>query len=102
MPSPEKLNQDFRKYIQQPPLQWDLMEGALLIARQEYPDLNPQPYLSRVREMAGEVSRRMASCRSREEKLEKLNGFFFSEMGFGPNREDYYDPRNSYLPDLLD
>src|SRR6185369_3558119 len=98
----EKLDADFKKYIQQPPLKWGLSEGALLIARQEYPDLVPEKYLALVREMTREAAGILASIPTPEGKLEGMNRLFYGVWGFKGNEEDYYDPRNSYLPDVLD
>ena len=90
------------KYILQPLLDWDLLEGAMLIAQQEYPKLKPGKYLTDVREMTRELGERMNGASTREEKLDRYNRFFFEEMGFKGNREEYYDPRNSYVPDVME
>jgi regulator of sirC expression with transglutaminase-like and TPR domain len=97
-----KTNDDFMKYLHQPLPDWDLLEGALLIARQEYPKLKSEKYLSAIREMTRELGEHLDGASSREEKLERYNQFFFEEMGFKGNREDYYDPRNSYVSDVME
>jgi regulator of sirC expression with transglutaminase-like and TPR domain len=98
----ESLDNEFKKYTQQPSHQWGLSEGALLIARQEYPELVPEKYLALIRTMAREAVELLAGVSTREEKLAEINRLFYGEWGFKGNEEDYYDPRNSYLSDVLE
>ena len=79
-----------------------LAEGALLIAVEEYPDLDVDAYLRRVEEMGDVLRRRLRSDISTSEALFALNRYVFDELGFSGNAEDYYDPRNSYLNDVID
>lgn len=80
----------------------NLALGALLIAREANPKLDPQTYLSRLDQMAGVLEPRVIQVDSRAERLSVLGGFLFEELGFRGNRENYYDPRNSYLSDVMD
>jgi regulator of sirC expression with transglutaminase-like and TPR domain len=80
----------------------DLAWAALLIAREEYPELDLRLYLDRLDEMAGAVRRRLAAGRSAEEAIAALNGYLFEQEGFHGNEKDYYDPRNSFLNEVLD
>ncbi len=98
----EKTNQDFLNFLHQPETQWDLIKGTLLIARQQYSELDEQKYLAIADKMAKEAARLLASCATKQEKIDRLNRYFFDEMGFHGNQEDYYDLRNSYLSDVLD
>ena len=79
-----------------------LAEGALLIATAEYEDLNVDAYLTRIDEMGAELRRRLRSDISTTEALIALNRYVFDELGFSGNSEDYYDPRNSFLNDVID
>jgi regulator of sirC expression with transglutaminase-like and TPR domain len=86
----------------------DLAEAALLVARIEYPDLDPGPYLERLDAMGdaarqaiekhaeGSADKSPASC------VRALNQYLFDELGFEGNRRRYEDPRNSCLNEVLE
>lgn len=78
----------------------DLAEAALWIARDEYPRLDIEAYLSQLDGLAHEGRRYLG--RTLESKVAGLSLFLFREMGFRGNHEHYYDPRNSYLNDVMD
>lgn len=80
----------------------DLAEAALLIARQEYPALDVPRYLMRLDEMGAELRERLLEEPRPERAVMALNRYLFQEQGFHGNTEEYYDPRNSYLNDVLD
>jgi len=79
-----------------------LAEGALLIAAEEYSDLDVDGYLGRIEEMAATLRRRLRSDISPTEALIALNRYVFDELGFSGNAGDYYDPRNSFLNEVID
>ena len=78
----------------------DPVEGALLVAQLEYPDLDRAVYRRQLETMRGEAAefRRGDTL----DRITGLNQLFFERWGFRGNREDYYDPRNSCLNDVLD
>lgn len=80
----------------------DLALGALLIAAEEYPQLNPEPYLRRLDLLAERVRDRLADETAPLLVLQELSRVLFEEEGFRGNSEAYYDPRNSFLNDVLD
>jgi regulator of sirC expression with transglutaminase-like and TPR domain len=80
----------------------NLAEAALLIAAEEYPGLDVDAYLSRIDGMAATLRQRIRADISAAEKIILLNRFLFDELGFRGNSGNYYDPRNSYLNDVLD
>ena len=80
----------------------DLAEGALLIAADEYRGLDVRRYLARLEEMGTALKRRLRSDISATEALIALNRYVFDELGFSGNSDDYYDPRNSFLNDVID
>jgi regulator of sirC expression with transglutaminase-like and TPR domain len=80
----------------------DLAEAALLIAKSAYPDLDVGRYLARIEELARDIRARVPEDSTEAELISALNRFLFEEQGFGPNVDDYYDPRNSYLNEVLD
>lgn len=92
----------FFALIQGPDEQIDLVRCALLIARDAYPLLDVESYAARVGLMAAELGPRCAGC-SALERLQHLNHYLFEEQGFrGSPQEQYYDPRNSYLNEVLE
>ena len=80
----------------------DLLRAALTIARTEYPDLDFEGYGARIEELARRVKRLVPDLGDPSESIAALNRVLFEEEGFRGNREDYYDPRNSFLSDVLD
>ena len=79
------------------PLVW----ASLVIARDEYPDLDLQAYES-VAADYGKRARTFIPSENPLQAMRGLNDFMFEELGFEGNQADYYDPRNSYLNDVLD
>ncbi len=78
----------------------DLIRAALAIARTEYPALQIEEYASRVEGLARRVAAEVSD--SQQHTLGSLNRVLFDEAKLRGNREDYYDPRNSFLNDVLD
>lgn len=79
-----------------------LAEAALVIAQDEYPDLDVASYLRRLDAMADEVRRRLFRGAAAGDVILALNQYLFEEEGFSGNTLDYYDPRNSFLNDVLE
>src|ERR1017187_1756673 len=79
-----------------------LAAAALAMARMEYPELNADPYLARLDEMAEQVRIGLRKNPTARESIALLNQVLFKEEGLRGNREDFYDPRNSFLNDGLD
>ena len=78
-----------------------LFEAATAIAQDEYPDLDVQQVLGGVDQMLARVRRRCAADAGPLQRLRTLNQFFFRDMGFGGNVNNYYDPDNSFLNAVL-
>ena len=81
--------------------QLPLLEAAAAIAQDEYPELDVQQVLGDVDQLLARVKRRCAHTADPLQRLRLLNHFFFRDMGFGGNVNNYYDPDNSYLHVLL-
>ncbi len=81
---------------------FDLAEACLLIAQDAYPELDIAQYLARIDALAATVRRRVAGDAFAEQKVVALNRHLFKELGFHGNTDDYYDPRNSYLNQVLE
>ena len=79
----------------------DLIRAALVIARTQYPDLEIEMYATRVEQLARRVAALVPQPEPRIARA-ALNHVLFDGMNLRGNREDYYDPRNSFLNDVLD
>jgi regulator of sirC expression with transglutaminase-like and TPR domain len=80
----------------------NLAEAALLIAAEEYRDLDVAAYLARFDSMAETLKLRLRPDISPADTILMLNRFLYEEQGFSGNAADYYDPRNSFLNEVLD
>jgi regulator of sirC expression with transglutaminase-like and TPR domain len=78
----------------------DLIRAALVIARTEYPSLEIEEYASHVEGLARRVAAQASD--SQESTIAALNRVLFDEAKLRGNSDDYYDPRNSFLNDVLD
>jgi regulator of sirC expression with transglutaminase-like and TPR domain len=92
----------FAQLVSRPEAAIDLAEAALLIAKEEYPDLEVAHYLSRLDIMAAEVRARTGDGEDPHRLIASLSDYLFREQGFRGNTDNYYDPRNSFLSDVLD
>jgi len=78
-----------------------LFEAALAIAQDADPQLDLAATQAEVDILAATLQRRLAADASSIQKLRMLNHFFYHELGFAGNVNDYYDPDNSYLHRVL-
>jgi regulator of sirC expression with transglutaminase-like and TPR domain len=98
----ETMSERLRQIVSGPDEDISLAEAALLIAGHGYPDLNVAAYLSRIEELAYMLRLRIDEGDSIPERISELNQFLFGDLRFAPNSEDYYDPRNSFLNEVLE
>jgi regulator of sirC expression with transglutaminase-like and TPR domain len=96
---PPKTWQDV---IDAPREQLNLAAAALVIAGDEYRQLDIAAYLHRIDELAATLRKRLRADIAPAEKLGLLNHYLFTELGFAGNTDDYYDPRNSYLNEVIE
>jgi regulator of sirC expression with transglutaminase-like and TPR domain len=96
------LYQDFRQAVGRPEDKIDLGRAALTIAIADYSDLDISGYLSRIDELAARVRARLGADPNVYRSIAVLNGVLFQEYGLRGNRENYFDPRNSFLNEVLD
>ena len=74
-----------------------LLEAAVSLAQDEYPELDVEQVLGEVDQLLARLKRRLPPDASALQKLRVLNQFFFRDLNFGGNVNDYYDPDNSFL-----
>jgi regulator of sirC expression with transglutaminase-like and TPR domain len=80
----------------------DLARAALLIASEEYPGLDSLRYIAKLEVMAAAVRGAVTTTDDPTLKIRYLSAYLFGERGFRGNAEAYYDPRNSFLNDVVD
>jgi regulator of sirC expression with transglutaminase-like and TPR domain len=80
----------------------ELAKAALLFAKVEYPDLDIDQYLRKMDLTAEKIKRRIRDNTDPKFLIREINKYIFEEEGFRGNEHDYYDPRNSFLNDVLD
>jgi len=81
---------------------FDLEQGAWLLAQTHYPDINVEAYAALLDNFAGELRQRIAPYTRAHPLLTHLNEYVFGQLGFTGNEGNYYDPDNSYLNRVLD
>ncbi|HEX6693656.1 MAG TPA: transglutaminase-like domain-containing protein [Longimicrobiales bacterium] len=101
-PAPASARERFAEAVARPEPEIDLASAALLIAAEEYPQLTPEPYLQRLDVLAERVRDRLADENAPLIVLQELSRVLFEEEHFRGNAGNYYDPRNSFLNDVLD
>jgi regulator of sirC expression with transglutaminase-like and TPR domain len=82
--------------------QIDLFHAALLIATDEYPELNIEQYVTQMNAWADSIKHSLPENAQPEIRVQFLNDYLFGNLGFSGNTDDYYDPRNSYLNEVID
>jgi len=97
-----RSRQTFQQLVTLPDSAIPLAEAALILACEEYPQLEIGPYLDMLDNIAGIAQERFDPADSPVERVGKINNVLFETFGFRGATEDYYDPRNSFFNDVLD
>jgi len=90
------------KMTQQRDEEIDLGRAALVLAKQRYPDIAVEPYLAALDAIAAAVRRQLGEDADPRRMVAQLNRQLYEVEGFRGNEREYYDPRNSYLNEVLD
>jgi regulator of sirC expression with transglutaminase-like and TPR domain len=94
--------QAFAQALRRPDESIDLARCCLMIAQDAYPALDIERYIGDIERMALRLRARVAPSEPAEERILALNELLFAELRYRGNVEDYYDPRNSYLNEVLE
>jgi regulator of sirC expression with transglutaminase-like and TPR domain len=78
-----------------------LFEAAVSLAQDEYPELDVQTVLTEVDQLQARLRRRVAADTGQVQKLRILQQFFFRDLGFAGNLNNYYDANNSFIHTVL-
>jgi regulator of sirC expression with transglutaminase-like and TPR domain len=91
---------NFYQEINQPEI--DLAKASLYFSQAEYPDLDPQSYLTTLDNIASEIELQLPPERYPLKVIQEINRHLFEILGLRGNKANYYDPDNSFLHQVLD
>ena len=94
--------QPFAELISREDARIDLARACLLIAQDAYPALEVERYMGEIERMATRLRACLGQTAGGEDRIVALNQLLYEELGYWGNTEDYYDPRNSYLNEVID
>jgi regulator of sirC expression with transglutaminase-like and TPR domain len=92
----------FASVLKKDDLHIELARACLMIAQGAYPGLDVERYMSELESLALRLRARLKNTVGVEERVIGLNEFLYEELGYWGNTDDYYDPRNSYLNEVID
>ena len=101
---PTPATEGLKSLLIQPEVKLDLAAAALQIASEEYPDLDVASYLLRLDRLAERAAGQLSLSVEPDviDSLDSINRTLYREEGFSGNADVYYDPRNSFLNEVLD
>jgi regulator of sirC expression with transglutaminase-like and TPR domain len=94
--------QRFIQEVRQPDEYIDLERAALYIAQETYPDLDVEEYVAALDAMAEEVRERLPCEDYPLRTIKVINHYLYQDLGFRGNQQDYYNPQNSFLNDVIE
>lgn len=80
----------------------DLGKAALYIAQEEYDNFDSADYIKIMDDLAAKIQERLPSERYPLRVIQTINQYLYDELGYKGNTDDYYDPRNSFLNDVIE
>ncbi|WP_129718331.1 transglutaminase-like domain-containing protein [Pedobacter sp. SYP-B3415] len=81
---------------------FDLLQGALIVNRYQYPDLDEQKLIFQIEEMKRDIWVNLQYEMSSIEKVKLINHVLYNQHGFGGNTKNHHDPQNSYISQVLE
>jgi regulator of sirC expression with transglutaminase-like and TPR domain len=99
---PGSARERFAQLLSSPNEEFELAEAALLIAQEEQPELDIAAYLRRLDDLATAVRARLPASPTPVDIIASLNRQLFQEEKLTGNTNAYYDPRNSFVNEVLD
>lgn len=96
-----RSRQYFQQEVEQPDEQIDLALSALYIAQEEYVSLDIFEYLNALDTMAVEIKERLPNQKYPLRIIQSINQYLYDDLGFSGNTAEYYDPRNSFLNEVI-
>ena len=92
---------DYFASLVQSDAEFPLLEAAVSLAQDDYPELDVQQVLGSVDQLLARLKRRVAADAAPLQKLRAVNQFFYRDLGFAGNLNHYHDPDNSYISVIL-
>jgi regulator of sirC expression with transglutaminase-like and TPR domain len=92
----------FAHVVDRPDEEVDLAVAALMVAELEYTNLDVAHYVEAIESLAEGIRSRLPSEASVKERVRRVSRTLFEDQGYRGNAEDYYDPRNSFLNQVLE
>jgi regulator of sirC expression with transglutaminase-like and TPR domain len=96
------LGSAWQAMLQQPQAQWDLCHAAMLIAANLQPDVDMQSAQQTLDTMAAGLYNRIRVHGEERERIQELNRYFYGDLGFAGDKQDYYLPENSLLNRVIE
>ena len=81
---------------------FDLLKGALIVNRYQFPDLDEQKMINQIEEIKREIWLNLQYEMSSIEKVKLINHIFYNVYGFRGNTTNHTDPQNSYINQVLE
>ena len=100
--SPNPARERFAEIASLADAEINLAEAALWLAAETFPELAVEAYLAKLDSIADGILPSIQGMGLLEQQVEALNREFFGTYGFHGARDDYYDPRNSFVNEVLD
>lgn len=97
----KELEEQFTRYLTETTT-INLEEGAFLLAKSRYPDIQIEKYRSFLDQSAEKIKESILHNEPPSAIIQKFNQYLFSELGFQGNSSNYHDPENSYLNRVID
>jgi regulator of sirC expression with transglutaminase-like and TPR domain len=91
-----------RYLLEEDPPKGRLDHAALELAAIDTPGLEPEPWLDRLNELASQLGDRLRNFNDGRDFVETAQRYLFGELGFHGNEDDFFDPRNSCLDQVLE
>lgn len=91
-----------RHLLEEDPPKGRLDRAALELASIDTPDLDPEPCLDALNELAANIGDRLRNFNDGREFVETAQSYLFGELGFCGNEQDFFDSRNSCLNQVLE
>jgi regulator of sirC expression with transglutaminase-like and TPR domain len=99
---PSMARRRFRELLQQPDAAISVCEASLVIAQESYPRIDVNAYLSQLDQWSDHIRSRVGRSANAEVLIEEINRLLYDVEGFHGESDDYYDPRNALLNEVLD
>ncbi len=93
---------NFYQEINQPEEEIDLAKASLFFAKAEYPDINVAKYLDILERISQEIEVQLTPERYPLKVVKTINNYLFNQLDFRGNRQNYYDPDNSFLHHVIE